>query len=104
VDNTELFGQYGNTTRKDDASTRHASLVTGMNKERFRWMFAFDYYQQNPLAARDRDFSRTADHRDQGGTDQRSVRPNPGTFLLADCSVVWVTVGGDGRRTSTVEI
>jgi outer membrane receptor protein involved in Fe transport len=102
IDNTEIFGQYGNTTRQDDASTRHGSLVTGMNKERFRWMFAVDYFQQNPLAARDRDFSRSADHRDQGGTDQRSVRPNPGT-IFSPIGTVRPPVGWDGSRLSPDE-
>ena len=40
--------------------------------------------QQNPLADVDRDFSRTADHRRQSGTNQLSVRPNPGTFFTPD--------------------
>jgi hypothetical protein len=37
----------GRTTRM----TRHESIVTGMNKERFRWMFAADYFQQNRCSA-----------------------------------------------------
>ena len=82
---TEVFTQYGNTTRSDDMGQRRASLVTGLTAldGKFRLMLSVDYYQQNPLAHINRDFSRTADHRQQGGTDQRSVRPNPGTFFTS---------------------
>jgi iron complex outermembrane recepter protein len=95
VNDTTVFGQYGNTTRQDDVGQKRASIVTGMNKERYRWMFAADYFQQNPLANRDRDFSRTADHRKKGGTDQRSVRANPGTFFPST-GVLRPPPGNDG--------
>jgi iron complex outermembrane receptor protein len=80
---TEIFTQYGNTTRADDMAQKRASLVSGLTARdgRFRLLISADYYQQNPLANVDREFSRTLDHRRQSGTDQRSVRPNPGTFF-----------------------
>ncbi len=93
---TEIFGQYGNTTRTDDVGESHASLTTGFNAEKYRFLLSVDLYKQNPLSARNRGFSYSADHRDQGGTDLRSSRPNPGTFFTP-FGTFRPPYGNDGR-------
>ena len=96
---TDIFMQYGNTTRSDDMMQRRGSVVTGLTEldGKFRLMLSVDYYSQNPLADNDRDFSHSADHTAQGGTNQLSVRPNPGTFFLEDGSTVRPQPGSNGR-------
>ncbi len=92
---------YGNTTKRDAGELRE-SITSGFANERFHIMVNANYYHRNPLADIDRDFSASADHRDRGGFDLRSVRSNPGTIffsgnnMFAD-GVVGVPTGGNGR-------
>ena len=73
---------YGNTTNKDAGELRE-SILTGFANEKFHLMLNANYYHRNPLASVDRDYSRSADHRDRSGIDLRSSRGNPGTIFFS---------------------
>ena len=86
---------YGDTTDKN-ASEFRESFLSGFSNEKFRIQVSGSYLHQNSLAARDRGFSRTADHRKQGGTDLRSVRSNPAT-IFTSTDVLAVPRGSNGN-------
>ncbi len=90
---TETY--YGNTTKKDAAEFRQ-SLTSGISNEKFHVLFNANYSHQNSLADVDRDFSKTADHRRQGGDDLRSSRSNPGTIFTSTGAFA-VPPGSNGR-------
>ncbi|MEO7318828.1 MAG: TonB-dependent receptor [Chthoniobacteraceae bacterium] len=91
---------YGNTTNKDAAEVR-SSILSGFANEKFHLMLNANYYHRNPLASVDRDYSRSADHRDRSGIDLRSSRGNPGTIFFSGSpafpdGAVAVPRGGNG--------
>ena len=97
----EIETYYGNTTEKDAAEVRE-SMTSGFANEKFHLMVAGSYLHRNPLASVDRGFSNSADQRRNGGLDLRSVRGNPGTFLITPTAdfpdgVAAVPRGGNGR-------
>lgn len=92
---------YGNTTNKDAGELRE-SILSGISNEKFHLMLNANYYHRNPMASLDRDFARSADHRNQSGLDLRSSRGNPGTIFFSGSpdfpdGAVAVPRGGNGR-------
>lgn len=78
---TEVSLGYGNTT-DSDASEKSASLITGFGDEKANGTLIFDYFAQNALLNKDRDFADSADHRYRGGPDNRSSTGYPGSFQI----------------------
>ena len=90
---TETY--YGNTTRKDAGEFRQ-SFVTGFDSGKLHLFLTGNYYHRNPLAAVDRSFSASANHRALGGSDLRSDYSNPGTISTSN-GYFAVPRGSQGR-------
>ncbi len=91
----ELATTYGRTSEGDGEETRYSGTAGfgDIAKDRFNIMATVDYYKREPIYARDRANSRTADQRSRGGFDLRSPTGNPGT---------WLTNGLGGNTNHTV--
>ncbi len=79
----EVTAGYGQSSRSDGAETR-VGITAGygdLAKDRFNVMGVFDYFKRDAIYLRDRDISRTADHRADGGSDLRSPTGSPGTWV-----------------------
>ncbi len=91
----EFATTYGRTSAGDGEEQRY-SISGGfgdISKDRFNIMATLDYYKREPIYARDREFSKTADQRSRGGFDLRSPTGNPGA---------WLTAGKPGFTDNTV--
>jgi outer membrane receptor protein involved in Fe transport len=91
----DLYTHYGITQRGDGAEYR-ASLTGGIasklwnDRSKVSIISALDYYELDPIKARDRDFSLNPDHSSRGYNDLRSpygnrlqtIDPSTGNFVL----------------------
>jgi outer membrane receptor protein involved in Fe transport len=75
----EGFGgslQYGKTD-EGDGEEGHLGAVVGKNWEKTNLTFTVDYFSRDPIEAKDRDISKSAD----GPIDDRSLLGRPGTWI-----------------------
>lgn len=91
----EFGASHGQSSRGDsDESRAWASAGVGdLQADRYNAMVALDYYHRDPLWGSDRERTRTADQRGNGGIDVRPAQGSPGT---------WQTAGRGGFTTNTV--
>lgn len=73
----EISVSHGDST-DGGASERRVNFTLGGNLGSVNGLLAGEYFKRDALAATDRDFSRSADQRARGGTDQRTTFSNPG--------------------------
>jgi iron complex outermembrane recepter protein len=79
----ELTGTYGESSRGDTGQARGALILgTGsLEQDKFNAMLSLEYYHRDRLAASQRERSRNADQRPNGGRDWRQREGRPGTWL-----------------------
>ncbi|MDT9600171.1 TonB-dependent receptor [Sphingosinicella rhizophila] len=84
VDRPTADFSYG--TAKGGGAEYQGSLAFSVPAGRLRNVFVLEYFKREPLFGRDRDYTRDADFRRFGGTDQRVENANPGNICAADFS------------------
>jgi outer membrane receptor protein involved in Fe transport len=82
-DGMEVNAGYG-ISEHGDAEEFLADFVTGRDNGRGSFMFALSYFNRDPVAARDRDWSSDVDWSPLGGPNRRSIVGSPATLLRYD--------------------
>ena len=75
---TRLSGRFSNTS-EGDGEEAYFTALAGTKLGESTFTFSFEYLDRNPIMARDRDISASAN----GATDDRSNAGNPGTFITS---------------------
>ncbi len=78
----EVSAAFG-TSQRSDGETYNASFAGGwgdLAKDRFNVLLTGNISGRDPIAAKDRDWSKTEDLRNRGGADRRSSYGYPGTI------------------------
>ena len=82
----ELYAGWGESSRHDAAEAR-ASLTLGsgdLSRDGYNVMATFDYHHRDALEGWQRERSRSADQRRNGGRDLRQPQGRPGTWLTTN--------------------
>ncbi len=90
-----LVEQYYGISSRGDLATTTTNLLTDFTFSNSNLLVAASVYEQDGLYSRDRDFSASADARNQGGADLRSSSTPNGLIELPDASRV--TLGQDNQ-------
>ncbi len=83
-----LVEQYAGISSEGDAETLTTTLQYGTGFQNGSLFFSASHFDQNEIAARDRDLSASADTRDRGGADLRSSATPSARVTLPDGSTV----------------
>lgn len=89
--------QYYGESTEGDSETIATNLLAGHSGQRGGIMLSATYLSENGLFSRERDISKNADGRPQGGIDQRTSATPDGRITLSDRSVVIPTPDGSFR-------
>ena len=79
----EVSTSAGGTTH-GDGQEYTTNLSYGLTDNKSSLFVSADFFNRNDIMLRDREYSKTADHRSQGGIDFRSSSGNPGTIFTFD--------------------
>jgi iron complex outermembrane receptor protein len=82
----EVGAEYGQSSKGDGKSVgaNVAYGVGSLASDRFNFLATLNYYKQDEVLSRDREFAKTEDLRPRGGRDRRSAYGYPGTFFNTD--------------------
>lgn len=89
-----LVEQYYGISSRGDLATTTTNLLANLPLENGNLLVSASIYEQDGLFSRERDFSASADARDQGGVDLRSQAP-PNALIAFDDQLL--TLGSDAN-------